>query len=197
MQDMKAALGNGSKPDLTHVRTAIMTYIARACEYGSAKYQRANYMRPVGDNTPRDNFVRFRAYLRSAQSHIAKTLDAMEAHQSTDPDLVDVAGMRRAAYSADMDETPGTAVGASMLPHVAHAAAGLMMSIVQATLYGLLPDDPGQPWAALGVAPEAHADKARAKAPDVSGLCPHGRGAGLTCGRCEGGYARRSVERYG
>lgn len=144
MQDMKAALGNASKPDITHVRTALMTYIARACEYGSAKYERSNYMRRK--DSPREDFERFRAYLRSAWSHIGKILDAMELHQANDPDLEDVTGMMRACYAADTDVTPGAPVGASSLPHVAHAGAGLMMAIVQGVLCGMLPEDPGQPW---------------------------------------------------
>ena len=80
MKDMKAALGNASKPDTTHVRGAIKTYISRACEYGSAKYERANYLRPTENGTTRENFLRFGAYLRSAQDHIGKCLDRMELH---------------------------------------------------------------------------------------------------------------------
>ena len=142
--DLKAALGNSSKPDLTHVRKTLMTYIARACEYGDAKYERANYMRPAGDT--KENFLRYRAYARAAASHIMETLDAMELHQSLDPDLKDVVGMRAAMYAADTDFTEGVKVGASGLPHLAHAAASLMMTIVQAALAGDLPSDPGRPW---------------------------------------------------
>ncbi len=144
MKDMKAALSNTSKPDITHVRTALMTYIARACEYGSAKYERSNYMR--SKDSPKEDFERFRAYLRSGVSHFVKCLDAMELHQANDPDLEDVPGMMRACYAPDTDETPGAKVGASQLPHVAHGCAGVMMSIVQAVLCGMLPEDPGQPW---------------------------------------------------
>jgi len=54
--------------------------------------------------------------------------------------------MQKAAYAADPDVTPGATVGASNLPHVAHAGAGLMMAIVQATMYNMLPKDPGQRW---------------------------------------------------
>lgn len=143
--DLKAALGNSSKPDLTHVRKTLMTYIARACEYGDAKYERANYMRSAGDTT-KGNFLRYRAYARAAASHIMETLDAMELHQSLDTDLKDVEGMRAAMYAADTDVTEGAKVGASGLPHLAHAAASLMMTIVQATLSGDLPKDPGRPW---------------------------------------------------
>jgi hypothetical protein len=145
MRDMKAALGNFFKPNITHVRVAIMTYIARACEYGSDKYERGNYMRPTKNNTPAENFERFEGYLRSVLTHIVKTLDSMEAHRSFDPNLEDLPGMMRACYAPDTD--PGNdKVGSSYLPHVAHAAAGLMMAIVQATLFGMLPKDPGCPW---------------------------------------------------
>lgn len=146
MKDMKAALGNGSKPDITHVRTPLMNYIARACEYGSDKYERANYARPTAGDSVRENFERYRGYLRAALSHIAKTLDSMEYHLANDPQLQDQAGMMAAAFAPDTDVTPGAKVGASKLPHVAEAAASLNMAITQAARYGLLPDDPGQPW---------------------------------------------------
>ena len=150
MKDLKAALGNGSKPDITHVRTPLMTYAARACEYGSDKYERANYLRRV--EGMRAAFERNRAYTRAAVSHLMRKLDAMEAHQSTDPNLTDVEGMKRAAYAADTDATPGAKVGASLLPHDAHATASLNMAIAQAVDAGLLPSDPGQPWKSRDVA---------------------------------------------
>jgi hypothetical protein len=145
MKDQKAALGSGLKPDITHVRKSTMTYDARAKEYGSDKYERANYLRSAG-SAPRADFERYRAYLRACVSHVVETLDAMEAHQANDPTLADVDGMRAAAYAPDTDETPGAKVGASYLPHVAHAMASLTMAIEQATRFGLLPKDPGQPW---------------------------------------------------
>lgn len=147
LTDLKAALGNGSKPDITHVRKPLMNYIARACEYGSAKYERANYMRPTGSS--REDFIRFGAYLRSAISHFVETADAMELHLSQDPKLEDLEGMRAAMYAADTDVTPGASVGASGLPHVAHGLAGAMMALVQATGAGMLPADPGQPWVSV------------------------------------------------
>ena len=52
--------------------------------------------------------------------------------------------MEFAAISPDLD-TDGK-FPASKLPHLAHAAASLMMAIEQATTNGLLPDDPGRPW---------------------------------------------------
>lgn len=151
MKDLKAALGSNVKPDLTQVRTIFATYVARPCEYGNVKYERANYLRFTGNGphaipTAAD-FERFRAYLRANLSHVMQTLDAMEMHQSTDPLLQDVDGMRRAAYAVDTDVTPGAKVGASLLPHVAPACASLQMAICQAVACGLLPADPGAAWA--------------------------------------------------
>lgn len=147
LHDLKEALSSARKPDLTHVRTAFMIYTCRPCSYGDDKYERGNYMRQVnGGSTDRADFLRFRAYLRAAMSHISQTLDAMEAHQANDPQLLDVRGMRTAAYAADTDETPGARVGASMLPHVSMACASLNMAITQAVKYGLLPADPGRTW---------------------------------------------------
>lgn len=143
--DLKEGLRSGRKPDITHVRTPLLNYVARACEYGSDKYERANYLRSAGE-TQADDFKRLRQYLRAAQSHLGAVLDAMELHQANDSDLTDTGGMATAAYCADTDEMPGAKVGASKLPHLAHAAASLMMAITQATTYGILPADPGTPW---------------------------------------------------
>lgn len=142
MKDMKEALGSGLKPDITHVRKPIMVYSSRAGEYGSDKYERANYLRPV--DGPRAAFERYRAYLRATIGHLVDNLDAMEKHQALDPHLEDVEGMKRAAYAAD--NTPGKGFPASGLPHAAHAAASLNMALAQAVDAGLLPADPGQPW---------------------------------------------------
>ena len=151
LKDMKEGLSSTRKPDITHVRTPFMVYTSRPCEYGSSKYQRSNFARPVsatgyGDMPTREDFERLRSYLRAAQSHIAQVLDAMEYHQSLDPDLEDVDGMRRAAYAVDVDEDTTGKVGPSFLPHVAPACASLNMAVTQAVLSGLLPKDPGQPW---------------------------------------------------
>lgn len=146
MKDMKAALGNSSKPDPTHVRSGIKTYCSRACGYGSDKYERGNFLRPSAENpTLKDDFERLRGYLGSVQRHLDKQLDSMERHLSTDPQLLDEEGMRAAAYAPDTD--PGNdKVGPSNLPHLAHLSAALMMAIQQAIESGLLPEDPGQTW---------------------------------------------------
>jgi hypothetical protein len=152
MKDMKEGLTSARKADITHVRGPFLVYIARPCEYGGDKYERANYLRPASSDAPgspeaiRAAFLRFRKYLRADLSHTIATLDAMERHEAGDPKLVDVEGMKRAAYAVDTDAQPGAKVGASLLPHVAHGAASKMMAVVQAVDSGLLPADPGTPW---------------------------------------------------
>lgn len=144
-KDLKEALSSGRKPDITHIRKSLLVYGARACEYGSEKYERSNFLREVEGGLGAD-FERYRAYLRACVSHVQDVLDAMEFHQATDPHLEDKEGMRRAAYSADTDVTPGSEVCASGLPHLCGAVASLNIAIEQAVRYGLLPADPGQPW---------------------------------------------------
>lgn len=149
MKDQKEALTSTRKPDITHARKSLMVYIARACEYGGAKaYERANYLRSSGPPESRatTDFQRLRQYLRAGVGHMVDVLDSMEHHQANDPDLQDTVGMSIAAYAADTDATPGAKVGASKLPHLACAAASLMMAIEQAVACELLPADPMQPW---------------------------------------------------
>lgn len=145
-KDLKEGLTSGRKADITHVRTPFMIYASRACEYGNAKYERSNYLRPLAGTGVGKDFERLRAYLRAAASHIYAVLDAMEEHQATDPELRNAEEMKRAAYCEDTDTKSGDKVGASGLPHLCGAAASLMMAITQATNYGLLPKDPGRPW---------------------------------------------------
>ena len=148
LRDMKEARTSARKPDLTHMRTPLLTYGSRACEYGSEKYARANYLRPTTSIT--DDFFRLRTYLRASVAHTLAVLDAMELHQATDPTLVDADGMKAAAFCPDTDEDVTGKVGPSGLPHLCGAVASLNMAITQATRCGLLPADPGRPWAKGG-----------------------------------------------
>ncbi len=148
-KDMKAALHSSAKPDITHCGRTLMIYDARASAYGTVKYVRSNYLRPTGgaehDVPTKADFERLRAYLGSVLRHTMSTLSSMEAHQAIDPDLLDVEGMKKAAFAVDTD--PGNdRVGPSFLPHLCGAAAGLKMGLEQAARCGLLPADPGQPW---------------------------------------------------
>lgn len=150
LKDMKEGLRSARKADITHVRMPMLVYASRACEYGSVKYERSNFLRPTGDGghtkPTKADFERLRGYLRAGLSHTVTVLDAMEAHQAGDPQLLDVAGMKRAAYCEDTDVTPGQAVGASLLPHLCGALASFNMALAQAVACGLLPADPGRPW---------------------------------------------------
>jgi hypothetical protein len=92
------------------------------------------------------DYLRLRQYLRATVNHIIQTLDEMEKNQADDPNLEQETAMKIAAYAADLDSKPGCPVGASNLPHLAHAAASLNMAIAQAVYSGLLPEDPGRPW---------------------------------------------------
>lgn len=144
LSDAKAALRRGVKPDITHVRTPLMNYVARNCEYGEDKYERSNFLRPTDNGKPA--FERYRAYLRAAVAHTIKVLDAMERHQAMDPKLEDVKGMKKAAFAIDTDPDTTGKVGPSLLSHIGGAAASLNMALAQAVDAGLLPEDPGTPW---------------------------------------------------
>jgi hypothetical protein len=177
-KDMKEALTTGRKADITHMRTPTLVYGARACEYGDDKYCRANYLRPT--TSTKEDFLRYRQYLRAAVNHINQTLDSMEYHQAEDPDLQDTEGMKKAAYAPDTDAKPGCPVGASYLPHLSHAQASLNMAITQATRCGLLPEDPGKPWAEpekqAKLVPEgdpAHERYLRSRGPELSTPAGH------------------------
>lgn len=177
MKDLKESLSSSRKPDITHVRKALMVYIARGCEYGDktqgGKYVRSNFMRPASEHPKgslealRADFKRLRSYLRAVQSHVTGALDALERHTALDPDLNDLDGMRRAAYAEDADAMPDCVVGPSFLPELAGCAASLNMAITQGVESGLLPSDPGQPW--RGPKGEAW----RAKADPVAALVNH------------------------
>lgn len=147
--DQKESLSSTRKADTTHVRSGIRTWIARTCEYGTAKgYDRGNFLRATGNGaheTPTAaDFERLTSYLRAAIDHATRTLDSMEHHRAGDPKLVDVEGMKIAAYARDTDQS--NAFPPSGLPHLCGSAASLMMALEQAIDCGLLPADPGRPW---------------------------------------------------
>ncbi len=204
MKDLKEGLSSSRKVDVTHVRSAIKRYIARACEWGSVRYERSNFLRRAADSlqepaSTRANFERLRGYLRAASSHIDATLDSMEAHQAIDPKLENAAGMKRAAYAEDTDAQPGCPHGHSGLPHLAGASASLMMAIEQATVYGLLPADPGRPWEARKAAADALTASLQAsgewRADPAPGPCgPPKSGNGCACAEPTTDFADRETD---
>ena len=152
-KDLKESLTSSRKPDITHLRGPFLNYGARASEFGSVKYSRANYARPT--DSLKEDFERLRSYLRACISHVITTLDEMEYHQAMDPNLEDEEGMKIAAFAEDTDAKPGCPVGPSGLPHLCGAVASLNLAITQATQAGLLPKDPGRPWEDKKVEEEA------------------------------------------
>ena len=143
LKDCKATLNGSGKPDLTHMRRAMMVYTSRACEYGNDKYVRSNYLRPT--DSVAEDVERLRTYMRATISHIQFMLDDLESHQSQDPGLENEEGIREAILCPDLDED-GSKIGPSGLPHISHACASIMMGLQQAVDSGLLPKDPGTPW---------------------------------------------------
>jgi len=139
--DMKE--GTARKPDITHVRTAFMNHCARACEYGSAKYERANYLR-CGLSSDIQAARSVREYLRASISHAMAVLDAVEQWESDPVRTRDE--LEDAVKVPDLDAKPGCEIGASALPHFSHFAASAMMAVVKAVKLDLLPYDPGRPW---------------------------------------------------
>lgn len=107
-----------SKPDLTHLRLATATYVARAAEHGSAKpgRSRGDYLAPL----PREAALwRLRDDLRAMIGHALRVLDGM-----------------------DRNGDPGARDEESGLLHLAHVAGRANTAIAGAVASGLLPEDP-------------------------------------------------------
>jgi hypothetical protein len=102
-----------SKPDLSHVRRALMVYVARAHEFGDQQPGRAR-----GDWLERRTRDALRNHLRAVVGHVMEELDALEL-----------------GGAAARDRESGVL-------HLAHAAARINMAIAVGVLGGILPDDP-------------------------------------------------------
>lgn len=141
--DMKAGLTSGAKPKLSILCRAGLVYEARGQEYGADKYARGNHHGPpppaLGDDRKRAGALRLLGYIDAAQRHLTNVADAINRALGTGGDLV------AAASTRDMDGT--NTFPASELPELAHAKTSLGIGISCAIDDGLLPADPGQPWA--------------------------------------------------
>lgn len=148
--DMKAGLTgrHGARPKLSILPRAGLVYGARPLEYGDAKYARGNYHGPapaaLGTNAAA---LRVFGYIDAAMRHLSTVGDAGNKAMGTGGDLA-------AAIAAPDDQASG-GFPPSMLPHLAHALASVMLAITVAVDDGLLPEDPGQPWIALMATPPA------------------------------------------
>lgn len=141
--DMKAGLTSGARPKLSILPKHGLVHECRAIEYGADKYARGNYHAPPpaalggGQHAAA---LRLLGYLDAAQRHITRVTDAINRALGTGGDL--------AAACATVDDITSAGFPASRLPDLAHALASLGIGVSCAVDDGLLPADPGQPWAA-------------------------------------------------
>ena len=109
---------------------------SRATEYGADKYARGNYFGPPPANV--DPVDRFLEYIDAAKRHLGKIAQAINVAKGT-------GGDQRAACALIDDEASG-GFPPSLLPHISHAIAGMLIAVECGVSDGLLPADPGQPW---------------------------------------------------
>jgi hypothetical protein len=142
MADMKPGTG-GPKPQLSQIPKASQVYTARGLEYGTDKYIRANHYgaaAPAPANVPAPaSVVRVLGYIDAAKRHLTEVSDAIQRAMGTGGDV------EAAVCTRDMDATGG--FPASGLPDFCGAAASVALAISCAVNDGLLPADPGRPWA--------------------------------------------------
>lgn len=138
--DMKHGLG-GARPQLSIVPRVGAIYGGRAIEYGADKYARGNYHGPppakLGDNAEAKRLL---GYIDAAMRHLMHVSDRINRALGTGGDVA-------AACAAVDDEASGN-FPASMLPHLSHALASLLIGVSCAADGKLIPEDPGQPWKA-------------------------------------------------
>lgn len=125
-----------SRPELSILQYNGMVYGSRATEYGADKYARGNYFGPPPAGV--DPVNRFAEYISAAIRHLGKIAQAINVAKGT-------GGDQKTACAVPDDEASG-GFPPSMLPHISHAIAGLMIAVECGINDGLLPLDPGQPW---------------------------------------------------
>lgn len=127
---------SAARPMLSILPRNGMIHGSRATEYGAEKYARGNYFgaAPAGV----DPVERFLNYLDAAMRHVTHVAHAINVAKGTGGD------QRAACAVPDTDASGG--FPPSMLPHLSHAIAGLLIAVECAVTDGLVPADPGQPW---------------------------------------------------
>lgn len=129
--DMKAGLGK--KPPVSDIPPAALTYMARGFQYGMAKYERGNYLRPAPEGM--SDAERLLEYIAAIQRHASAWADSIIRHLGGGRNAL--ASLQEACYAAD---------GESKQPHAAHLGASFAMAVQQAVDAGLMPADAGTPW---------------------------------------------------
>lgn len=126
---------SAARPQLSMLPYNALVYQTRGTSYGGDKYARSNFMSPPAGV---DAFERFSEYLDAALRHLTKIAHAMTIARAH--------GTDRAAACAVPDDDGSPHFPPSMLPHLAHALAGLGIAVEIGVMGGLLPADPGEPW---------------------------------------------------
>lgn len=145
--DMKHGLG-GARPQMSILPRTGLICGGRAIEYGADKYARGNYHGPPPAKLGADaGAKRLLGYIDAAMRHLTHVSDAVNRALGTGGDV--------AAACAVVDDEASGGFPASMLPHLSHALASLLIGVSCGVDDKLLPADPGQPWKALLAAAEA------------------------------------------
>jgi Domain of unknown function (DUF5664) len=133
--DMKEGL-IGARPKLSILGKYALIAMCRGMEYGAAKYARGNYH---GDPpTGVQSVDRFLGYLDASMRHLTAISQAINVAKGTGGDATTACSV--------VDDESSSKFPPSMLPHIAHALASLMIAVEVGVADGLLPADPGQPW---------------------------------------------------
>lgn len=142
--DMKHGLG-GTRPQMSILPRSGLIYGGRAIEYGADKYSRGNYHGPAPAKLGEDaEAKRLLGYIDATMRHLTRVSDAINRALGTGGDI--------AAACATVDSEASGGFPASNLPDLAHALASLLIGVSCGVDDGLLPADPGQPWAQSGEA---------------------------------------------
>lgn len=136
--DMKHGL-TSTRPKLSILPLVGLVYGTRGLEYGGDKYRRGNYYAPPPPGV--EPIDRLLGYIDAAQRHLAKTAEALNRVKGLGGDA--------AAAAACVDNEASGGFPPSMIPHLAHAIASLLIGVSVGVDDGLLPADPGTPWKAL------------------------------------------------
>lgn len=162
MSDLKAKRdareqASCARPMLSLTQRNGLVHNSRGTGYGADKYARGNYFGPPpADVDPVDRFL---GYIDAAMRHLTHVAQAINVAKGTGGDA-------RAAC-AIVDEDASGGFPPSLLPHVSHAIAGLMIMVECGVTDGLLPADPGEPWKAHPMYAEVLARRATGKPPST------------------------------
>jgi hypothetical protein len=141
--DMKSGLVGGARPKLSILPRHGLIHGTRAIEFGADCYARGNYHNPPPEELGTADVAgakRLLGYIDATARHLSKVADQINRALGTGGDLAEAASV--------VDDVAKKDFPASGLPDLSHAIASLLIGVTCAVDDGLLPADPGQPWAA-------------------------------------------------